>query len=152
VNVTIRDAQHDDLRALSWCAYNSKAHWGYGEAFMAACVDELTIRPEHLGTHVLRVAARGTEIAGFHGVALDGDEAELEWLFVAPDAMGSGIGRSLLDDASAIARNAGARHLRIEVDPNARAFYERCGAVCVGEVASASIPGRALPLLTLGLG
>ncbi|HEX5096911.1 MAG TPA: GNAT family N-acetyltransferase [Acidimicrobiia bacterium] len=147
----IRDAQPDDLRALSWCAYHSKAHWGYDEAFMAACVDELTIRPEHLATHVLRVAPRGSEVAGFHGVVLDGDDSELEWLFVAPDAMGHGIGRALLGDACAIARHAGVRQLRIESDPFARAFYERCGAVCVGEVASASIPGRVLPLLTLGV-
>jgi GNAT superfamily N-acetyltransferase len=151
VSVAIRDARSDDLRALSWCAYSSKAHWGYDEAFMAACVAELTIGPQHLDSHIVRVAERGSELAGFHGVALDGADSELEWLFVAPDAMGHGIGRALLDDACAIARQAGARQLRIESDPFARAFYERCGAVRVGEVASASIPGRVLPLLTLGL-
>ena len=56
-----------------------------------------------------------------------------------------------IGDACAIARHAGVRQLRIESDPFARAFYERCGAVRVGEVASASIPGRVLPLLTLGV-
>ena len=130
MTTTIRDATAADCTKLSWLAYNAKAHWGYDEAFMAACVDELTIRPEHLDSHVVRVAQRGSELTGFHGVALARDGgAELEWLFVAPDAMGHGIGRALLADAEAIARRAGAHELRIESDPFARAFYEHCGAV-----------------------
>jgi GNAT superfamily N-acetyltransferase len=149
--VNIRDARPEDCRALSWLAYNSKASWGYDEAFMAACVDELTIRPEHLETYRVRVAERGGELAGFHAVALHETEPELEYLFVAPDAMGHGAGRALLEDARAIAAAAGVTALRIEADPFARPFYEHCGAVVVGEVASASIPGRALPLMTLAV-
>jgi len=39
--------------------------------------------------------------------------------------------------------------LRIASDPHAEAFYLACGAVRVGAAASASIPGRELPLLEL---
>jgi GNAT superfamily N-acetyltransferase len=141
----IRDATVADLPAISWLAYASKAHWGYDEAFMAACVHELTVLPAHLDTHVVRVAERGGELAGFHGIArADGD---LTWLFVAPDAMGHGIGRALFADACAVAARAGHGELQIEADPNARAFYERCGATYVRDVPSGSIPGRALPFL-----
>ena len=42
-------------------------------------------------------------------------------------------------------RAFGATELYIEADPFAAAFYERMGAVRVGEVPSASIPGRVLP-------
>ena len=38
-------------------------------------------------------------IVGFHGIARDGDDFELAWLFVAPEAMGRGIGAALLADA-----------------------------------------------------
>ena len=86
-------------------------------------------------------------IVGFHGVTVDGRGAELEWLFVAPDAIRTGVGRQLYDDARRIAAAAGATSFRIEADPNAVAFYVRIGARLVGEVPSASIPGRVIPVL-----
>jgi GNAT superfamily N-acetyltransferase len=70
-------------------------------------------------------------------------------LFVDPDAMRRGIGQALLADALGIAAGAGATRVRIEADPNATPFYERAGAVRVGDVPSGSIPGRVLPLLEL---
>ena len=39
----IRDASPGDCEALSALAFSSKAHWGYDDAFMAACRDELTV-------------------------------------------------------------------------------------------------------------
>jgi GNAT superfamily N-acetyltransferase len=141
--VRLRDARPDECDALSALAYSSKAHWGYDDAFMEACRDELTVSLDR--AHV-RVAHDGA-LLGFHG--LDGDE--LTWLFVAPGAMGRGVGRALVRDACALARAAGIGRLRIEADPNAVGFYERMGASRVGEVASGSIPGRVLPVYALGL-
>jgi GNAT superfamily N-acetyltransferase len=84
-------------------------------------------------------------VLGFHG--LRGDD--VWWMFVAPDAMNRGVGRALLADACDVARGAGLRSLRIEAEPNAAGFYERLGARRVGEVESASIKGRVLPLYAL---
>ena len=39
----------------------------------------------------------------------------------------------------------------IQGDPNAADFYRAAGAVQVGERASASVPGRVLPLFELAL-
>ena len=147
-SVEIRDARDSDLDAISELAVASKAHWGYDDAFMAACRDELTVHPADLQSCTLRVAVAAGAIVGFHGVAF-ADEPELRWLFVAPAAMGDGVGRALLDDAVAIARGAGVPALRIEADPNATGFYEHAGARVVGRVPSGSVAGRDLPLLVL---
>ena len=136
----------DDCEALSALAFASKAHWGYDDAFMEACRKELTIRPVDLERARLRVAVAST-IVGFHGV--EGDE--LEWMFVAPDATGRGIGAALFADALDIARSAGVETLRIGSDPNAAGFYERMGAQRIGETPSASIPGRVLPVYAIGI-
>jgi GNAT superfamily N-acetyltransferase len=146
VSVEIRDATVDDCEALSALAFASKAHWGYDDAFMEACRDEVTIRPVDLERARLRVAV-ATEILGFHGI--EGDE--LEWLFVAPAATGRGIGAALFADALDIARRAGIKTLRIDADPNASGFYERMGARRIGETPSASIPGRVLPVYAIGV-
>jgi GNAT superfamily N-acetyltransferase len=142
----MRDATVEDCEALSALAFASKAHWGYDDAFMEACREELTIRPVDLERARLRVAA-ATEILGFHGI----DGGELGWMFVAPEATGRGIGTALFIDALDIARAAGIETLRIDSDPNAAAFYERMGARLVGETPSASIPGRVLPVYAIGI-
>jgi hypothetical protein len=41
---------------------------------------------------------------------------------------------------------AGAGRLTILADPNAAAFYERAGAVRIGEAPSDAVPARLLPL------
>lgn len=143
----VRDAGIADLVVLSALAFTSKAYWGYDDAFMEACRAELTVRAEHLETYVVRIAELDGAIAGFHGVERTAKHPELMWLFVAPEFMGRGIGRALLDDAAAVARDLGAATLTIVADPNAQAFYVRAGARVVGAEPSGSIPGRNLPRL-----
>jgi predicted N-acetyltransferase YhbS len=76
---------------------------------------------------------------------------DLGHLFVEPDSIGSGIGRKLFAAIVASLKRESARRLVIEADPNAKAFYERMGAVHVGEAPSGSIPGRMLPLLEFAI-
>jgi GNAT superfamily N-acetyltransferase len=142
--IRLRDAEIVDCEALSALALASKASWGYDEAFMEACRAELTIAPEDVRNARVRVAYEA-DMLGFHG--LRGEE--LEWLFVAPAAMGRGIGRALLADACSIARANGVASLRVEADPFAAEFYEHAGARRIGEAPSASIAGRVLPLYAI---
>jgi GNAT superfamily N-acetyltransferase len=140
-----------DCAVISEVAMASKAYWGYDDAFMAACRDELTLRESDLSRARVRVAEDGAGIVGFHGVTVDGRGAELEWLFVAPDAIRTGVGQELYEDAARTAVAAGATKLRIQADPHAVPFYVRMGARLVGEVPSASIPGRMIPVLEADL-
>ena len=41
----LRDGESNEAEALSALALRSKAYWGYDEAFMTACVGELTVSP-----------------------------------------------------------------------------------------------------------
>ena len=56
-------------------------------------------------------------------------------LFVEPRHIRGGVGRALLAHAVAEARQRGAERLTILADPNAVGFYERNGAVRIGEAA-----------------
>lgn len=74
-------------------------------------------------------------LAGFSSV-LDRDDGdtELDGLFVRPDIWKGGIGRALVDAASAYARAHGARHLHVVGNPAAEQFYLRVGFVETGRV------------------
>ncbi|HEX4904830.1 MAG TPA: bifunctional GNAT family N-acetyltransferase/class I SAM-dependent methyltransferase [Acidimicrobiales bacterium] len=141
----IRPARPGEEAALTELAMRSKAHWGYDDAFMAACRDELTIRPEHLPR--IDVADLDGRIVGM--VRLEHEA--IEDLFVEPDAIGTGVGGELFRHAVRRAATEGMSRLLIDADPNAEGFYAAMGAVKVGESPSGSIAGRVLPQLELAV-
>lgn len=56
--------------------------------------------------------------------------AYLGWFFVDPETHGKGVGRAAIKAISELARSIGKTSIRVEVDaadPDATAFYEKCG-------------------------
>ncbi len=131
----------------------SKAAWGYDADFMAASAATLTVTPEAIEAGRVFVAEDGADRIGIAAYIwlVSGDEIELDLLFVEPGRMRSGAGRALLAQVAEAGAAAGAQRLIIAADPHAGAFYERCGAVRIGDTPSDAIPGRTLPLYILAL-
>jgi GNAT superfamily N-acetyltransferase len=152
--VIIREAVADDAACLSLLAIRSKAHWGYSAEFMDACVEELSVSPDHIDNcdfHYV-VAMVNEQVAGFYALeGLSADEIELGALFVDPDHIGTGVGKTLVERAKLHAVNLGARKLNIQGDPNAEKFYRAAGAELTGSKESDSIPGRFLPMFQISL-
>ncbi|MEO1198165.1 MAG: GNAT family N-acetyltransferase [Pseudomonadota bacterium] len=146
--LTIRRATPADCAVLTDIALRSKAHWGYDDAFMAACVDELTVTPETLTAGETWVAEMpdGT-LAGFCDVRLDDGVAEVYAAFVDPPFIGTGVGAKLWAKVEEVTRQLGTSTIGVDSDPQAQGFYERMGCVVTGTTPSASIAGRSLPRL-----
>ncbi len=149
MTVSLRPARPDEADALSALAFRAKGHWGYGEAFMEAARPELTFTADLLAARRVTVAEWDGSLVGFSIV--DIGAGELSDLWVEPDHIGMGIGRTLWEDAVAALRAAETRAVRVVADPNAESFYLAMGARRVGEVPSDAFPGRTLPLLTFDL-
>ena len=152
MTIRIRTARKDEARALTELSRRSKAYWGYDNAFLEACADELYIGPAALDdmNQTWRVATEADSIAGVYGLApVNAETVELAALFVEPGAIGKGIGRRLVDDALHRAQADGFQRMLIQGDPNAEGFYKAMGARRTGERESGSIRGRFLPLFEL---
>jgi GNAT superfamily N-acetyltransferase len=149
--VTLRAAAPGEAAALTELCLRSKAVWGYDEAFMQACRDELALTPDIIRSSRVQVAELGARVIGIAQVSVHGKTADLTRLFVEPSDLRAGIGRLLFEWATTTARIAGAAALVIEADPDAVGFYRRMGALDDGTVASGSIPGRRIPRLRLQL-
>ncbi len=147
----IRRARPDEADALSALARRAKAHWAYDADFLALVREAMTLHAEDIERHEVWVIEGdlGAPI-GYHRV-IPGNPAELEDLWVDPPAIGTGAGRRLFEHAADVARGSGATALEIDADPHAVGFYERMGAVRIGETASTIIRGRSLPRLRLDL-
>ena len=153
-SVHLRPGRPGEAGELSELALRSKAHWGYGQAFLSACRAELTYSAAQIGDprFCFVIAEFLGRPAGFYAlVNLDDGQCELEALFVTPERIGQGLGGILFRHAAETARGQGADTLMILGDPHADGFYRAMGCQRIGQRESASIPGRDLPLYALNL-
>ena len=149
--IFLRQAKPEEHEALSRLCMRSKATWGYDDAFMDMCREELTLNETDCASPNIIVAEHAGKLVGMAEISVDSDGCFLEKLFVEPDQQGGGAGRALFDWSVERAGALGQREIIIEADPGAEGFYERCGAVRDGFAPSGSIPGRELPRLILKL-
>jgi N-acetylglutamate synthase-like GNAT family acetyltransferase len=149
-DVVIRDARAGESVALSALMRRSKAHWGYDAALLESWRAELAVSEAMIARGEVFVAQRDGDVLGVAAVVDEPPDVELDTCFVEPAAIGTGVGRVLVETAIARARDAGAHTMRVVADPNAEAFYARLGAVRVGAVPS-SVPDRSLPVLRFDL-
>ena len=140
----IEQAQAADYQALIalWEASVRATHHFLQEA------DIIALKPlilEHYFAAVDLVCARGEEeIAGFCGV----HDGNIEMLFIAPEARGSGVGRLLV--AHAIQRQ-GARRVDVnEQNAQALGFYQHLGFGVMGR-SPLDGQGKPYPLLHMSL-
>jgi GNAT superfamily N-acetyltransferase len=149
--VRLRAARVDEAAMLSELALRSKAHWGYSAEFIEACREELTVHPGEINAGRVTVAELDGVVVGMYLIGGAPPLGEIEDFFVEPAHIGTGLGGLMFRALRAAATEAGFTHLRVDADPNAAGFYERQGAVRIGEEPSGSISGRMLPRLELEL-
>lgn len=149
----IRPARPDEALLLTDLAIRSKAAWGYATAMVDAFRDELTLDPDAVGHWHIHVAQQDDALAGFYALSVqpDGRTGEIEMMFIDPDRLRQGIGRSLWHHMMQTAKALGLTKILIDSDPYAEPFYRAMGARRTGEIPSGSIPGRTLPRLEVDL-
>jgi len=122
--------EKEALEALQWRA--SLANPGDRESLLAH-PDAIELPLEQIESGTVVVAEADGTVLGFAAVLPreDGD-AELDALFVEPDAWRGGIGRALVQRCAVLARSMSARSLHVVGNPHAEGFYLACGFALVG--------------------
>ena len=136
IAMTIRRAFPEEATTLTQIALDAKRHWGYPEHWIKHWESDLTISSDFIRDNHVYVADEDGEIRGFYALCVSGDKAELEHLWVTPACIGTGIGKELFLDAMERAAAVDAHNVELTADPNAAGFYQRMGAVQIGETES----------------
>jgi GNAT superfamily N-acetyltransferase len=146
----IRRGLPEEVDTLTQIAHDAKRHWGYPEHWIEHWKDDLTISEDFVTANPVFVAEKDDQILGFYALIIRQDKAELDHLWVAPEYIGSGVGKELFIHAMQNAARRSVSEIEIVSDPNAEGFYRKMGAHRIGESAS-EIDGqpRSLPRLTV---
>jgi ribosomal protein S18 acetylase RimI-like enzyme len=152
MTIAIRRVLPEEASLMTEIALAAKAHWGYPERWMRIWAPELTFDAAYFRRHESRAAIREGAPVGFYTLEERDGQGWLENLWIRPEYMGQGLGKSLFADALSLARSHGYRWLRWESDPNAVGFYEKLGGRRIGERHSqVEDQPRVLPILELPL-
>jgi GNAT superfamily N-acetyltransferase len=148
----IRDARSTDGPELTRMVRGSGAYAGEYRVMVAPqLIDDAYVAANPTRVYV---DDRG-RIVGFASLLVPGrgvaGEAELDFMFVADDRQGRGIGRALMDDVVTISRELGVERLHIVSHPPSEGFYRSVGAVRVGEIPPAGRITWSRPLLRLDI-
>ncbi len=146
----LRPADRSDLPALNALAWRAVAAWGYSEEEMADRAERISLVADDLVALRLRLAMHRRRLVGFSAARRRPGRWRLEHLYVHPDRRFAGVGRILLEDALAAARESGAGVI-VEPDPHATAFFLRLGGRKAGMTAyrGAKDPLRTVPIIEL---
>jgi N-acetylglutamate synthase-like GNAT family acetyltransferase len=130
----IRRATVDDTATLTNIAHDAKRYWGYPEHWIKHWQDELTISNDFVSENEVYLLACEDEVRGFYALVVRNDKAELEHLWVAPQHIGTGVGKELFIHAMQRAAGRNVSEVQISADPNAEGFYKKMGAHRIGEI------------------
>lgn len=144
----IRPARPDDAPALTQIMHAAKASWGYPDDLMEQWRKAWQITLEVLQkTHCIVAERNGLPVAFSGQTATDRKATDLSYLYVAPDAQKSGIGKLLLKRSEDFARRSGSARMTLRSEVNAGGFYEASGYATTGQEPSTMAPGRFMPLM-----
>lgn len=149
--VRIRAARAEEADKLSDLVLRFKAYWGYDDDFMRVAARFMVVTPKFLKENRSFVLEVDGQMVGFSSLVHQGETVVLDNLFVDAPYIGQGWGQQLWDHAVDYARRQGYKTLQLEADPFAVGFYEKQGAVVVGQTASTLKEGRMLPVMRLTL-
>ena len=152
MRIEIRRANPEEADTLTEIAHAAKRHWNYPESWIQQWQMDLTITVELIMTHEVFAATINGEIVGCCALVMTDSIAEIEHMWIRPEQMGSGVGRSLFEHARARAVERGANVLELSADPYAEGFYARMGAKRFGEIpADMDGQARVLPRMRIEL-
>ncbi|WLD94705.1 GNAT family N-acetyltransferase [Alkalihalobacillus sp. AL-G] len=144
---TIRPARLEEAQYLSALALESKVCWDYSEDFIDSCVEDLTINEQYITDNYVFVLEDQSNIIGFFSFKKEPERSWLDFLYLHPVYIGRGYGKIIWNNVVEKAKQLKIETFTIDSDPNAKPFYEKMGAVLIGETPSTAIEGRMLPLL-----
>jgi GNAT superfamily N-acetyltransferase len=123
----IRRARPDEAPALNALTGRSTLHWGYEPAFLDWEPEALIVTTGLIAGSPVYVYEEDARVLGYHALLYKDPHWYLDKLFVEPDRIGTGLGKTLWLHAVATARDLGDHGAAARRRPKRRALLPRHG-------------------------
>ncbi|MGE5248694.1 MAG: N-acetyltransferase family protein [Bacteroidota bacterium] len=151
MSLSIERATPDQAGTLTAITFAGTRQLGFPESQIAVWPDELTVTPDYVVEYDVWSALLENQVVGYYALRYLAWGADLESLYVSPDFIRRGIGRTLFHHAVSRCRENGCRSLDIASEAKTVGFYEKVGAAVYGEWTGAPINGVPRTLVFLWL-
>ena len=140
-NLDIRLARPDDRQGLVELLWRASLAWDVVRQDLLDNPELIDVDPEMIARNQIFVAERAGRIVGFATIVPrenndgegEGNDAELEGIFVEPADWRNGIGMALLHQIEREAQAWGANRLHVVASPNVEGFYLAAGFIQTAE-------------------
>jgi GNAT superfamily N-acetyltransferase len=135
-------AREQSLADINGLIARSKAHWSWPEGYLERALPlqrvDLAYLRDNLSFEVLDADHR---LIAFFSLVVSGARVALDNFWVAPEWIGTGIGRRACEYVFRTARERGWTELWVLPDPPAEGFYVKMGFSDTGERVRSRVPG-----------
>ena len=143
----IRLAKTSEAEKLTNLAIRSEAYWGYNDVFMDKFKEIYKVTEHFIDNNPTFVICENDEVIGFYAIIISKEKNELEYFYIEPQLIGKGYGQALWNHLIDYCKGLKIKDIQLVTSPQAKEFYQRMGAVQIGEVQSLLQKGRIIPKL-----
>lgn len=147
----IEKSEKEDHKILSEITYQGKAFWGYEKEQLEKWKNDLTITEEYIeNNETFKLIVNDKTIGYYSILKLENEVIKLDNLFLLPEYIGKGYGKTLMNDCIEKAKENNIKKIILDSDPNAELFYKSFGFEVYDKLES-SIKNRFLLQMELSL-
>jgi len=133
IKLTYTDAVSEDAELLTATAHNSKKFWGYSDALMELWKEDLEINTDYILKNKVVKVFENKNFIGFFALKTNHkEEVEIDHLWLLPDKIKRGYGRSIFQHILNYVKTQGYKKVTLIAEPNAKGFYEKMNGRVVG--------------------
>ena len=143
----IHAAEVNKASELNRIAIESESYWGYDSDFMNEFKVMYQITEEFIRKNPIFILCENDRIIGFYSLSIKEEENTIEYFYIEPQSIGNGYGKKMWNHLANYCKENNIKEFSLVTSPQAKAFYEKMGAVQIDEVESILKKGRKIPKL-----
>ena len=132
---------------LSRIAIESEAYWGYDSDYMDKFKVNYGVTEEFIRNNPTFIFYENNTIIGFYALSIKPEENSIEYFYIEPQYIGKGYGKKMWNHLENYCKGHKLKEFTLVTSPQAKEFYEKMGAILIGEVESTLKEGRRIPKL-----
>lgn len=144
-------AEGNEANELNRIAIVSESYWGYDSDFMDKFKIIYQVTEEFIKRNQTFILYEDDRIIGFYSISNKPEGNEIEYFYIEPQCIGKGYGKRMWDHLVNYCKGHNIKDFTLVTSPQAKVFYEKMGAIYIGEVESTLKKGREIPKLKCNL-